>query len=112
MPNQADLDVVFKSLGDPSRRQVVARLATGPATVSELAEPFEMALPTVMQHLGVLEDAGVLASEKHGRVRTCRLRPEALRDAERWLGSVRTEWEIRLDRLGDLLQTRDPEETT
>jgi DNA-binding transcriptional ArsR family regulator len=111
VPNQVDLDVVFKSLGDPSRRWVVARLAAGPASVSELAAPLEMALPTVMQHLGVLEDAGLLASEKHGRVRTCRLRPEALRAAELWLGSIRTEWEIRLDRLGELLQGPHPEET-
>jgi DNA-binding transcriptional ArsR family regulator len=109
MPNHVNLDAIFKSLGDPSRRRVVARLAAGPASVSELAEPLEMALPTVMQHLAVLEHAGLLASEKHGRVRTCRLRPEALRAAERWLDSTRTEWEIRLDRLGDVL--RAPRET-
>jgi DNA-binding transcriptional ArsR family regulator len=95
----ADLDQVFHALADPSRRAMVERLVGGPASVSQLAEPFAMSLPAVVQHLGVLEDAGVVTSEKVGRVRTCRLQPQALRLAEAWLGAQRTVWESRLDRL-------------
>jgi DNA-binding transcriptional ArsR family regulator len=100
MLNRLDLDRVFHALADPSRRRMVQRLVQGPASVSELAEPLAMSLPAVVQHLGVLEAAGVVASEKVGRVRTCRLQPGALRQAESWLGDQRTGWEHRLDRLG------------
>lgn len=94
------LSVVFKALADPSRQSMVERLVAGPASVSELAEPLSMSLPAVVQHLGVLESAGVVSTEKVGRVRTCRLEPEVLRSAEAWLNAQRTEWEHRLDRLG------------
>ena len=95
-----DLDRVFQALADPSRRAMVARLVCGPASVSQLAEPLPMSLPAVVQHLGVLESAGLVSTEKVGRVRTCQLEPEVLRRAEAWLGDQRIAWEDRLDRLG------------
>lgn len=100
MPNySANLDRLFHALADPSRRAVVARLAQGPASVSELAKPLAMSLPSVVQHLQVLEAGGLITSEKLGRVRTCRMTPAALAQAERWIADRRTEWESRLDRL-------------
>jgi DNA-binding transcriptional ArsR family regulator len=96
-------DRVFHALADPSRRSMVERLVRGPASVSQLAEPLAMSLAAVVQHLSVLEDAGIVASEKVGRVRTCRLEPAALRRAEDWFVAQRTQWESRLDRLGDVL---------
>jgi DNA-binding transcriptional ArsR family regulator len=98
-----ELDRVFQALADPTRRALVERLVHAPASVSNLAEPLPMSLPAVVQHLGVLESAGMVSSEKVGRVRTCRLEPEALRRAETWLGAQRTAWEDRLDRLGSEL---------
>lgn len=82
---------------------MVERLVRGPASVSELAAPLDMSLAGVAQHLQVLETAGLVRSEKVGRVRTCRLAPEAVRAGEAWLGQQRTSWEGRLDRLGDVL---------
>jgi DNA-binding transcriptional ArsR family regulator len=100
MLNQSvTLDRMFHALADPTRRAVVARLATGPASVSDLARPLAMSLPAVVQHLQVLETAGLIATEKTGRVRTCRVAPEALAAAESWLSDRRHEWEARLDRL-------------
>ncbi|MGH7024703.1 MAG: ArsR/SmtB family transcription factor [Caulobacteraceae bacterium] len=105
MPNQsADLDRMFHALADPSRRAVVARLTAGPASVSELARPLAMSLPSVVQHLQVLEQSGLIASEKVGRVRTCRIAPARLALAEKWLSERRTEWEARLDRLETYLE--------
>lgn len=98
-----NLDTLFQALADPTRRAIVERLSRGPASVSDLARPFDMSLPAVVQHLGVLEAAGVVASEKVGRVRTCRIEPEALSRAERWIHERRTAWEQRLDRLGGYL---------
>ena len=97
---QNDLDAVLRALADPTRRAVVERLVKSPAVVSELAEPFSMALPSLMQHLRVLEDAGVVVSEKHGRVRTVTLRPGALDVLHLWLGEQRTPAEHQADRLG------------
>ena len=97
---QDDLDAVLRALADPTRRAVVERLAKSPAVVSELAEPFSMALPSLMQHLRVLEEAGVVVSEKHGRVRTVTLRPGALDVLHLWLGEQRTPAEHQADRLG------------
>lgn len=91
---------------DPTRRDIVARLVRGPASVSDLARPIAMSLPAVMQHLQVLEDSGLVRSEKTGRVRTCRIDPSALRSAEGWIGEQRTVWEHRLDELGDFLAER------
>ena len=87
---------------------MVDRLAQGPATVSELAGPLAMSLPGVMQHLKVLEASGLVISEKVGRVRTCRIEPKALTQAERWIAERRALWERRLDRLGQFLEeTKD-----
>jgi DNA-binding transcriptional ArsR family regulator len=99
----ADLDRAFHALADPSRRLIVERLARGPASVSELAQPLAMSLPAVLQHLQVLEACSLVASEKVGRVRTCRIEPEVLRHMEQWVAHQRTTWERRLDRLGDYL---------
>jgi DNA-binding transcriptional ArsR family regulator len=106
------LDRVFQALADPSRRAMVERLVHAPASVSQLAEPLPMSLPAVFQHLGVLESAGVVSSEKVGRVRTCRLEPEMLRRAETWLGAQRSAWEDRLDRLGAELALPDDQPRT
>ena len=103
MPKYSGLDRMFHALGDSSRRAMVERLSRGPASVSELAQPFEMALPTVVQHLGVLETAGIVTSTKVGRVRTYQLAPEALTPAADWIGRQRLPAEQRLDRLGALL---------
>src|SRR5262245_51175930 len=105
MPNQSPeaLDRMFHALADTTRRTMVMRLSRGPATVKDLAAPLAMSLPSVMQHLQVLEASGLVRSQKVGRVRTCELQPEALGLAERWLNDRRTMWERRLDRLGDFL---------
>lgn len=106
---QADLDLLFRALADPARRAMMERLCRGPAPVTELARPLPMSLPAAMQHLGVLEDAGLVRSRKVGRVRTCAIEPGALSQAETWINQRRTEWERRLDRLGDYLQTLEAE---
>jgi DNA-binding transcriptional ArsR family regulator len=97
------LDGVFGALADPTRRQVLERLHRGPASVSELAAPFEMALPSFVQHLRVLEGSGLVRSKKAGRVRTYQLVPGRLQTVETWLGRQRVLWERRLDRLDDYL---------
>lgn len=99
----SSLDVVFHALADPARRVMVERLSRGPASVSALAEPLEMSLPAVMQHLQLLEASGLVRSEKVGRVRTCRIEQQALLTAEEWIASRRAAWERRLDRLGSYL---------
>ena len=99
----ARLDRAFQALADPTRRGMLARLSRGPASVSELARPFRMSLPAVMQHLQALEASGLVRSEKQGRVRTCRLEPKALGAAETWIAEQRALWEAQLDRLEDFL---------
>jgi len=99
-----NLNPAFQALADPTRRAIVARLSQGPASVKEIAKPLPMSLPAVMQHLAVLEASGLVASEKQGRVRTCRLEAEALVACERWLTARRAEWESRLDRLEAYLE--------
>jgi DNA-binding transcriptional ArsR family regulator len=101
---QQPLDHMFQALADPTRRGMIARLSRGPASVSELAEPFDMSLPAIVQHLQVLETSGLVTSQKVGRVRTCRIEPKALMTAEGWLSSQRASWEARLDRLGEYLK--------
>jgi DNA-binding transcriptional ArsR family regulator len=103
------LDRLFQALADPARRAMIERLSRGPAPVSELARPLPMSLPSVMQHLAVLEAAGLVRSEKVGRVRTCAIEPEALSQAEQWINARRIEWERRLDRLGEYLKTLESE---
>ena len=93
------LDHVFGALADPTRRAILARLGEGEASVGELARPFDMALPSLMKHIRVLEANGLVESQKSGRVRTCRLKPAAMTHAERWLVEQRAVWEARLDRL-------------
>jgi len=97
------LDRAFQALADPTRRAIVERLSRSPASVSDIARPLSMSLPAVMQHLAVLEGSGLIVSEKIGRVRTCRIEPQALSLAEQWINARRIEWEARLDRLGDYL---------
>ena len=97
------VEEVFRALGDPTRRELVEHLSGGPATVTELARPFDMTLSAVVQHLAVLESCGVVRSEKVGRTRTCRLEPTGLRLAEDWFAGQRALWGRRLDRLGDIL---------
>ncbi len=100
---QGPLDLMFQALADPTRRAIVERLSHGPASVSQLALPLAMSLPAVMQHLRVLETSRLVRSEKVGRVRTCRIDPQALQLAERWINDRRISWERRLDRLGAYL---------
>ena len=101
----ARLDLAFQALADPTRRGMLARLSRGPASVSELAQPFRISLPAVMQHLQALETSGLVRSEKKGRVRTCRLEPKALSAAESWIAQQRMLMEGRLDRFEDYLET-------
>ena len=104
MPAAAEpIDRVFHALSDSTRRHVLERLGRSPASVSELAEPFEMALPSFVQHLAVLEDCGLVRSRKEGRVRTYQLVPKRLKVAEHWLDRQRAVWERRLDQLDDYL---------
>jgi DNA-binding transcriptional ArsR family regulator len=101
MPKYYDeLDAVLRALADPTRRAIVERLAKAPAVVSELAAPFSMALPSLMQHLSILQSGGLVTSEKHGRVRTVTLKPGALDVLHLWLGEQRTPAERQADRLG------------
>lgn len=100
MPNRsARLSRVFQALADPTRRAVVERLTRGPAATGELARPFRMALPSFLQHLGVLQECGLVRSRKVGRVRTYELAPRPLKAAEDWMATQRTLWERRLDQL-------------
>ncbi|UZX01965.1 helix-turn-helix transcriptional regulator [Arthrobacter sp. CDRTa11] len=108
--SEADLDLVFQALADPTRRAIVVRLCIGPASVSELARPFTMSLPAVVQHLQVLENSGLVKSQKIGRVRTCSIVPATVRLAESWLGARRTASERILDRLEAFLAA-EPEAT-
>jgi DNA-binding transcriptional ArsR family regulator len=110
MLNQSpNLDRLFHALSDPARRAMVERLSRGPTAVSELARPLPMSLPAAMQHLTVLEAAGLVRSQKVGRVRTCAIEPQALSLAEQWINARRIEWDHRLDQLGDYLKTLENE---
>jgi DNA-binding transcriptional ArsR family regulator len=105
MPNETmHLDQVFRALGDPTRRAALGRLSRGPAAVSELARPFDMALPSFTQHLAVLESCGLVRSRKIGRVRTVQLVPQPLEVAEHWMVEQRALWERRLDQLDNYLK--------
>ena len=102
-----DIDRVFHALGDPSRRAIVEKLSEGPLSVSRLAEPLDITLAAVVQHLQVLEESGLVQTEKVGRVRTCRIETAGLSAAEKWIGDRRSMWERRFDRLGHLLAEPD-----
>ena len=112
MPKYSDngLDRVFRALADGTRRAMVERLTAGPASVGQLAEPFDSALPTIVQHLRALEEAGIVSSEKVGRVRTYQLVPDALAAATTWISVQRRPQEVQLDRLGAVLAQPSPPE--
>ena len=111
MLNHADrIDTLFQALADPTRRMMVERLSLGPVSVSELAKPFAMSLPAVVQHLAILEQSGLVTTRKLGRVRTCTIDTGVLSLAELWLNERRQEWERKLDRLGTFLAETDVEE--
>ena len=101
--SEKNLDSVFSALADPTRRAILARLMLGQATVSEVAQPFDVSLPAISKHLSVLEEAGLLIREKDGRIRRCRLVAEPMRDAAQWITRYRTFWEGQLDALGEFL---------
>jgi DNA-binding transcriptional ArsR family regulator len=105
-----NIDRVFHALGDPSRRAIMEKLSQGPISVSRLAEPLGITLAAVVQHLQVLEESGLVQTEKVGRVRTCRIEPAGLSAAEKWIGDRRSMWERRFDRLGHLLTEPDESE--
>jgi DNA-binding transcriptional ArsR family regulator len=104
------LDRAFHALSDPTRRAVLSRLADGEKSVTALAEPFDMALPSFTQHLRVLEDCGLIASEKRGRSRWCRLVPERFVEAADWMEAERQRWSERLDRLEAYLDKKDEDD--
>lgn len=104
--HQAELDRAFHALSDPTRRAIYARLAEGPLSVSALAEPFASSLAAIVQHVQVLERAGLIATRKSGRTRLCALAPDAAARAERWLSERRSTWEARFDRLGALVEAQ------
>jgi DNA-binding transcriptional ArsR family regulator len=106
----APLDLAFQALSDPGRRAMVERLSLGPASVSELAQPLPMTLSAVAQHLKLLEEAGLVKSEKVGRVRTCTLQIEAMNRVERWIGERKRFWERQYDQLDAWLARTTPEE--
>ena len=106
---KVDVNRVFQALADPTRREILERIGRGPVSVSQLAEPLQISLAAVVQHLQVLEDSALVHTEKVGRVRTCRMDPAGLVAAEQWLHERRSLWERRLDRLGDVLTDPDEE---
>ncbi len=108
MPNQsAALDLMYAALADGTRRAIIARLAKGPASVSELARPLKMSLPAVVQHLQLLEESGFVSSRKVGRVRTCRIEPKRLDAAQAWLAKQKSRWEAQVDALEAFLKEDD-----
>lgn len=104
-----DIDRIFHALGDATRRAIVERLSEGPISVSTLAEPLKMTLAAVVQHLQVLEECGLVRTEKVGRVRTCQVEPAGLSAVSQWVADRRSMWERRLDHLGELLAEPDGE---
>ena len=104
---KVDIDRVFHALGDPTRRAIVDKLSEGPLSVSRLAAPLDITLTAVVQHLQVLEESGLVHTEKVGRVRTCRIETAGFSVLEQWIGDHRSMWERRLDRLGELLAEPD-----
>jgi len=111
-PNDLELDQTFHALADPTRRAILARLASGEATVNELAEPFAISLPAISRHLKVLERAGLISRGKDAQFRPCRLEPDALKEAYEWIDAYREMWEERFDRLAEYLKELQREGTT
>ena len=106
------LSLTFAALADPTRRAILARLARGEATVTELAAPFDMSLPAISKHLKVLQRAGLIEQGRQAQWRPCRLKPERLRDVADWVGEYRRHWEASFDRLDDYLRELQMKETT
>lgn len=106
MVNYKPLDTAFHALSDPTRRAVISRLVNGPASVTELAEPFDIGLPAFLKHLRVLEASGLIATEKSGRVRTCRVQTRRLSEAETWLSEQRVLWQGSADRLASYVENQ------
>lgn len=107
-----DLDLIFQALSDPTRRAMLARMGQGPVPVSELARPTGMALPTILRHLSVLEDAALIQTQKLGRTRMCQARPETLEATMGWMAEQRAIWEARTDRLEAFLEELQKEDDT
>ncbi len=112
LQHSGQLDLAFQALADPARRGMLERLSRGPASVSELAQPFDMSLSAIVQHLKVLEAGGLVRTQKVGRVRTCQIEPKALRMAEAWISERRTLWEQHFDRLEQYLAANPDDEGT
>ena len=106
----AQLDGIFQALADPTRRAVLGRLGTGPASISDLARPFDMALPSFMKHIHFLEGSGLIRTRKQGRVRTCAIEKRRFAMVESWLSAQRAVWEGRTDRLEQFVTTRHNKE--
>ncbi len=106
---EINIDRLFHALGDPTRRAILDRLSEGPLSVSHLATPLDVTLTAVAQHLQILEESGLVHTEKLGRVRTCRIEPAGFSALEQWIRDHRTAWERKLDRLGDLLAEEEGE---
>lgn len=111
MPNQQAIDTTFRALSDPVRRAIVMALTEGPRPVKALAEPHSLKLPTVLQHLSLLEAGGLVTTRKEGRARIVTLNPEGLRTAENWLADRRALWERRFDRLDEYLKSEKENDT-
>ena len=108
--SSANIHRIFHALGDPTRRVLVERLSEAPVTVSQLAEPLAITLAAVVQHLQILEESGLVRTEKVGRVRTCRIEPKGFSVMEQWIRDRRTTWERRFDRLSDFLAETDEQQ--
>lgn len=104
---QAQLDVIFQALADPTRRAVIGRLGRGPASVGDLAQPFDMALPSFMKHIHMLEETGLIRTHKSGRVRTCEIDKTRFAAVDGWLNQQRAIWEGRTDRLEQFVTQND-----
>ena len=109
---QEELNGIFQALADPTRRAVLGRLGTGPASISELARPFDMALPSFMKHIHFLEDSGWIQTRKEGRVRTCAIEKKQFAAVEAWLSKQRALWEGRTDRLEQFVATAQKKESS
>jgi DNA-binding transcriptional ArsR family regulator len=107
MVQSGTLDRTFSALSDPTRRDILERLASGPASISELARPIGISLPGVMKHVRVLEEAHLVTTEKHGRTRECHVGPAQMDDVTSWIETYRTLWERRLDRLGAIIERKE-----
>jgi len=110
MLNESRIEAMFDALGDPTRRAIVALLGRGPRSAGALAEPLSISLPGVVQQLRVLEQSGLIRTEKIGRTRQCHLEPAAFRTLEAWMASRRQQWERHFDRLGDVLAEQQKEQ--